>query len=118
MNWGWLDWVAVALLGGIGGTSELISSASGRSAAGSRISSHGTSASATSVSISIRVSARRSLTLATRPYVAALQDEPEQLASHFAYALLDAPGDFRCGFYRVDPVILQIPADILRFLGS
>jgi hypothetical protein len=25
MNWGWLDWVAVALIGGIVGTSELIS---------------------------------------------------------------------------------------------
>src|ERR1035437_2579325 len=41
----------------------------------------------------------------------------EQLAPHLAHALLDALGDLRGGIHRVDPVILQIPADILRLLG-
>src|ERR1035437_3024362 len=41
----------------------------------------------------------------------------EQLAPHLAHAPLDALGDVRGGIHRVDPVILQIPADILRLLG-
>jgi hypothetical protein len=31
--------------------------------------------------------------------------------------VLDALADFRGRVYRVDPIILQIPADILRVLG-
>src|ERR1019366_1857027 len=51
------------------------------------------------------------------PHVAVRQYQLEQLATHLAHALLDALGGLRLGFHRVDPVILQIPADILSLLG-
>jgi hypothetical protein len=53
-----------------------------------------------------------------RPDITAGQYLAEQLAPYFAHALLDTLGDRRGGMYWIDPVILQIPAEILRFLGG
>jgi hypothetical protein len=44
--------------------------------------------------------------------------QAEQFPPCFAHALFDSLRDLRRGLYRIDPVILQIPADIFGVLGG
>lgn len=50
------------------------------------------------------------------PHVTPAQHQAKQFPPHLGHALLDATGNSRLWVHRVDPVILQIPADILGVL--